>query len=383
MRGLLLTVVSLILAVAVAVSVGWHLLYARLATPLAPLATVASQAASGERQSLTHVMIGRPEATQPTPKAVMDALAAAKLVETSPLIDWYAQHMFHGERLVPGEYALSPSMSLVEQLAKIERGDIVLRSVSIQPGATREDVVGALVAQGLCDADALVALIRDASFASSLGLKAPSLDGFLYPDVYTLPRGLAPRRLLSTLVARFKTEIPDETFRDAARLGYEPVLVVAVASVLERADLPAAELRLFARVVYNRLAVGLPLGRGVNAFSGLPASIDEHAVTVERRTRRVGKKARRRRRAPALSSPSASPSSSPSSSSSLPLSSRLLPIGNPGRRAVVAAANPATTDAIYFVARDDGTHVFCADRECFEAARRRWGALPGAVESRP
>lgn len=379
MRGLLLTVVSLILMVAVAVSVAWHLLYASLATPIV---SAPAEATSPESATATTLMIGRQEAEAPTPNAVIDALVSANLVRHSPLVDWYGQHLFHGARLVPGEYALSPSMSLVEQLAKIERGDVVLRSVSISPGATRDDVVSALVLQGLGEADALIALINDATFVSSLGIKAPSLDGFLYPDVYTMPRGLSARRVLGTLVARFKAEIPDDTFERATAAGYDPVLVVAVASVLERADLPAAELRVFARLVFNRLASGLPLGGGPNAFSGLPPSVDEGRAD-RGASATTTKKARQRRRETARIRGRKSSSESMSSlSSSSRLASSLRPIGNPGRRTVVAAANPATTDALYFVARDDGSHVFCADRECFEAARRRWGAPSTTSESR-
>jgi UPF0755 protein len=48
------------------------------------------------------------------------------------------------------------------------------------------------------------------------------------------------------------------------------------------------------------------------------------------------------------------------------------PIASPGAAALAAALAPATCDDLFFVSRNDGTHVFCPDLACHEAAVRAW-----------
>jgi UPF0755 protein len=48
------------------------------------------------------------------------------------------------------------------------------------------------------------------------------------------------------------------------------------------------------------------------------------------------------------------------------------PIANPGAAALEAALRPSVCHDLYFVSRNDGTHVFCPDLACHAAAVRTW-----------
>jgi UPF0755 protein len=48
------------------------------------------------------------------------------------------------------------------------------------------------------------------------------------------------------------------------------------------------------------------------------------------------------------------------------------PISNAGEKALEAALNPITCDDLFFVSKNDGSHVFCPTLECHEANVRKW-----------
>jgi UPF0755 protein len=48
------------------------------------------------------------------------------------------------------------------------------------------------------------------------------------------------------------------------------------------------------------------------------------------------------------------------------------PIASPGLAALEAAVHPSACDDLFFVSRNDGSHVFCPDLRCHEAAVQRW-----------
>jgi UPF0755 protein len=102
--------------------------------------------------------------------------------------------------------------------------------------------------------------------------------------------------------------------------------------MIEKEAVSAEEKPLISSVFHNRLRIGMPLQSdptavyGVRAFSGKVSKEDIQRPSPYNTYLTRG----------------------------LPPG----PIGNPGRDAVTAAMNPATSDFLYFVARQDGTHQF-------------------------
>jgi UPF0755 protein len=266
-------------------------------------------------------------------------LEAAGLVTENPLLDLWARALHDGAELVPGEYRVGPSMSPVRLLAQVERGRVYEHAVPIPAGSTLEEVAARLEEAEIMDAGAFLEAARDPELARRLGVEGPSVEGFIFPDVWALPRGLDPEALVTRLVTRFFDEAPNLE-RAAMRLGLTVHQLVTIASLVERGPVPASERRLYAALLLERLQKGYALES---------AAADAYGRT------RPG--------APA------DPRDDPWNTTARP-GLPATPIGSPGLGALRAAAEPADTEPVFMVRVGAGRHVFCPDVPCYLRALR-------------
>ncbi len=234
-------------------------------------------------------------------------------------------------RLKAGEYRFSDDMTPDRILDKIVSGEVDYQKFSLPEGYSVYQAAELLEQKGYFKKDVFLEKCRDTALLQRLGLKETSAEGYLYPATYNLSRGGSVEQLLEQMVGQFnKAYATIEAGAGAGRFSrYE---MVTLASMIEKEAVSAEEKPLISSVFHNRLRLGMPLQSdptavyGVRAFSGRVSKAD-----IQRR--------------------------SPYNTylnKGLPPG----PIGNPGRDAVQAAMNPAKTDYLYFVARQDGTHQF-------------------------
>src|SRR5206468_6366827 len=104
-------------------------------------------------------------------------------------------------------YALSPSMTLLDIVDIICRGHVMLHPVTIPEVFTAVQIVGVLVQEGLGDRarQAEIEARGAALFPHHFLHRTPvrSLEGYLFPDTYRLPRGIPERDVIRALLARF------------------------------------------------------------------------------------------------------------------------------------------------------------------------------------
>ncbi len=237
-----------------------------------------------------------------------------------------------GTRLHFGEYELSPSLSTREVLARMVEGRVKTYDVTIPEGLTEREIADRLVASGLVEAGALRAVLGDPGVAARLGVEGPGLEGYLFPDTYRFPRGLAAEEIVRALVERFQRAwrgVAD----GAAAIGMTQRQVVTLASIVEKETGQASERPLVASVFRNRLARGMRLESDPTTIYGIP--------NFDGNLRRVH-----------LDDP-ANPYNT-YQISGLPPG----PIASPGDAALRAVVEPAATEYLFFVARGDGSHVF-------------------------
>ncbi|MGH2405442.1 MAG: endolytic transglycosylase MltG, partial [bacterium] len=236
--------------------------------------------------------------------------------------------------LQEGEYRLSPAMPLLDIVEILARGEVVLRRVTIPEGFTAAEIVDALVGAGVGTREGLHDLVTRGgsryAYAFLRGSPAGSLEGFLFPDTYLIPRRLADRDIVdlflrhfsSVVVPRWRQTAPHRSLRD----------VVTMASLIEREAKVPAERPLIASVLYNRLARGMRLEVDATVLYALGGhkkvvTYDDLKVDSPYNTYRYA---------------------------GLPPG----PITNPGLAAIMAALKPAQTAYLFYVARADGSHVF-------------------------
>jgi UPF0755 protein len=286
-------------------------------------------------------------------KRVAGRLESAGLLRDAGVATAWARLRGFAPRLRVGEYSLAPTMSPRQIFDEIAFGQVVTYPVAIPEGLTHREIAVRLQDAGLAEAAAFEAVCADAAFAHELGVPASTLEGYLFPETYRFPHGHPPREIARAMVEYFF-----ETWRELAPLAAERALtlhqVVTLASIVEKETGAPAERPLIASVFANRLARRMRLESdptviyGLASFDGNLRRRDLEDETNPYNTYRIA---------------------------ALPPG----PISNPGRAALQAVVEPAQSNYLYFVSRNDGTHVFSRNyRDHLAAVNRhqRKGAGP-------
>jgi UPF0755 protein len=238
-------------------------------------------------------------------------------------------------RLKAGEYRFDHAMTPLEVVDKIARGDAFVVTLTFPEGLTIAEMAKIFESHGLGTARAFVEAARDAPLIHDLDPAARNLEGYLFPETYAVPRKTDAPKLVHLMVGRFAHVFTQE-FRDAAAARQLSVRqAVALASIVEKETAKAEERPLVAAVYLHRLRIGMPLQADPTVIYAI-----QQTGTYTGNLRRDDLM---------LDSPYNTyryPGLPPG------------PIASPGRASLDAAVHPVDTDALYFVSRNDGTHVF-------------------------
>lgn len=222
--------------------------------------------------------------------------------------------------------------------------DGVVTQLLIPEGLRREDVAELLAKETDLDPQAYLKATGRGPLGAQLAGRdaATSLEGFLFPATYDITETTTVGDLVNTQVEAYKAHTDGVNFRPAARKNFTEYEVVTIASLIEREVRVPNERRKVASVIYNRLRENIPLQIDATVLYALGSwdielTNDNLDVNSPYNTRRF---------------PGIPPG----------------PIASPGEASIRAAANPAQTDFIFYVARNDGTgrHFFSSTQEQFE-----------------
>ncbi len=249
-----------------------------------------------------------------------------------------------------GEYAFAGPLTPDQVFERIYQGKIRLHRFTVPEGLRMEEIAAIVEQSGMARAGEILALARDPAFAREHGLPYPTLEGFLYPDTYSFARGVSARTIVEAMVSRFKEEYAraDSARRPGVRLGLGEVATLA--SIVEKETGRAEERPRISCVFHNRLRLGMRLATDPTVM---------YATML-----RTGKWSKNISRADLL----APHPYNTYTTAGLPPG----PIASAGAAALQAALAPADCTDLYFVSRNDGTHVFCPTLACHNAAVRTW-----------
>jgi UPF0755 protein len=275
-------------------------------------------------------------------------LEAAGLVRSRLAVEGLGRLRGVADELRSGEYALAASLPPAQILERIVAGRVRTLEVVIPEGLTAAEIAQRLEEAGLADGEAFLTVVRDASLPRALGVEGESLEGYLFPETYQLARGLDPREIARTFVAEF-LEAWRPLEAEARARGLSMRETVTLASIVEKETGAAQERPLIASVFHNRLARRMRLESDPTTIYGIPdfdgnlrrADLEDEENPYN--TYRIA---------------------------ALPPG----PIANPGRAALEAVVRPASSDYLYFVSRNDGTHVFSRSYADHTRAVRRYQA---------
>ena len=160
----------------------------------------------------------------------------------------------------------------------------------------------------------------------------PNLEGVLFPDTYLFPRNYPPRLVIKKMLERFCQVYTPALKEKAKAIGFTNREVVTLASIIEKEALLKREMPIISSVFHNRLRKGMRLQSDPTVIYDIPYFVGK--ITKKDLMNPTPHNTYRFKGLPPD------------------------PICNPGAPAIHAALNPAKTNYLYFVARNDGTHVF-------------------------
>lgn len=264
-------------------------------------------------------------------KKLATELKSAGIIRSSWHLILVSRLRGQAHRLKAGDYRFNDAMTTSDILNKVVAGDVDYRRFVLPEGYSIYQAAELLEQQGYFKKDVFLEKCRDKALLGRLAIQANSVEGYLYPATYNLPRNGNEEQLIEQMVGQFNKSSAGIMDRKG-RSGLSRHDAVILASVIEKEAISPEEKPLISSVFHNRLRIGMPLQSdptavyGVRAFSGKVSKYDIQQ--------------------------------------SSPYNTYLIkglphgPIGNPGLAALKAALYPATTQYLYFVARKDGTHQF-------------------------
>jgi UPF0755 protein len=249
-----------------------------------------------------------------------------------------------------GEFDFAGPLRPDDVLERVYKGDVKTYPFTVPEGVRMDEIARIVEEAGLGDADELLALMRDPAYARELGVPFPTLEGFLFPDTYSFGRGPRPRQVVSAMVARFREAWKQAEAQRDPDVALGEGQAVTLASIIEKETGAAEERARISCVFHNRLRRKMKLQTDPTVLYAKWLRTGEWSKNIS--------KADLERPHPYNTYAVAG----------LPPG----PIASPGAAALLAALRPAECDDLYFVSRNDGSHVFCPDLRCHAAAVQKW-----------
>lgn len=275
---------------------------------------------------------------------VANELKEAGLIRDSLVFQIYFRLNAHGESLKAGEYTLNKSMSVAEIAEMLLAGsrDNVF-SFTFFPGENIFDLREKLLLYGYTDDEITAGLNADYSGKSYAWVfegrpEDASLEGYLFGDTYEFYKGDKVENIIGRLIEEMAEVVEENDLKakfEAQGLNlYEGI---TLASVVQREANNATDQAKVAKIFYNRLAEGMPLGSDVTTIYAIDL-VDPDRLSEMSEEEKINFDSPYNTRNPSVIG--------------LPYG----PISNPGIEALLAAATPDEEAAAYyyFLTGDDG-----------------------------
>ena len=317
--GVFLTLSTLMLVAALAAALAW------LHLPMGFTPQLLSTSPSPQALDLS-IELGT------SPKGVAQAIAGAGVDVSPPLLVFWFRLSGQDRAIKAGSYEITPEMSPRMVLNMLTRGEESLRYVTLVEGWTFKQVK-----QALAKAETLKGStqgLSDAQIMAQLGRPNVHPEGRFYPDTYSYSKGSSDLAVMKRALKAMDLQLNKVWMQKPANLPLaSPDELLILASIVEKETGRASDRPLISSVFHNRLKIGMRLQTDPTVIYGLGDAFDGNLRRVDLRTdtpyntyTRVG----------------------------LPPT----PIAMPGKAALKAAMEPASSNFLYFVAKGDGSSHF-------------------------
>ena len=264
-------------------------------------------------------------------KTISRLLAESKLIHDDPRFIILSKIMGKSKQLQAGEFSLHTRLKPLDVLEELVVAKPVEHYVTIPEGLRYTEIASIFADDGWAERERFIECAQDQEFIQELGLgKIPSLEGYLYPDTYSLVRPAVDEKQLITMLVQRALDV----WQSLPVSQQEPDRheVFTLASIIEKETGQDEERPLIAAVFLNRLRKKMRLQSDPTVIYG----INNHQGSLSRTD---------------LKKPT-------------PYNTYIIPalppgpISSPGKEALMAVLEPASVEYLYFVSKNDGSHYF-------------------------
>lgn len=195
-------------------------------------------------------------------QTIAEKLEALKLIRDSDAFLMYLVYSGLDKSIQAGRYQLSAAMNSVDIAHLIQDATPSEVPFTILPGWRLEEIAFALPTSGLeisPEAFLEAASQPEMSELPREWAQAATLEGFLLPGTYTLPRHITVNELIGVLTKRFQDEMTSNLIKGFAAQGFDVFQAVTLASIVQREAVVPEEQPMIASVFINRHNAGMSL----------------------------------------------------------------------------------------------------------------------------
>lgn len=264
--------------------------------------------------------------------AVVEQLRERAVITNPRLFILWSRLLAVEKKIHWGRYRFELPMSPGDVLDQMVLGTGAFRRITVPEGLTVKEIAGLLEGAGIARGDRFLAEARRPELLSRLGLEGQGIEGHLFPDTYFFTPHTTEGEIVMAMTDQFRHNFSRAMQEKLRQLGWSLHQLVTLASLIEKETGDEAERPLVSAVFHNRLKRKIPLQSdpsvvyGLKRFSGQLTRQDLQSPSPYNTYRIRG----------------------------LPPA----PICNPGLAALVAALYPAEVPYLYFVSKNDGSHLF-------------------------
>jgi UPF0755 protein len=264
--------------------------------------------------------------------AIVHRLKAHGVISNEKLFSFWARLWGLDKRIHWGLYRFEMPLPPRQVLNQMLLGKGVFHRITVPEGLTVKEIADLLAKGAIADKDRFLSEAAGAELLSLVGLEGKGVEGYLFPNTYYFTPFVSERDILIAMVEQFRETFNPRLKEQTREIGLSLHEAVTLASLIEKETGIEAERPLVSAVFHNRLKGKIPLQSdptviyGLKRFSGSLTRKDLQSRSPYNTYRIPG----------------------------LPPG----PICNPGLSSLKAALYPAQVPYLYFVSKNDGSHLF-------------------------
>lgn len=231
-----------------------------------------------------------------------------------------------------GYYSITGKKSPWDILMLLKSGQIIEYEITITEGDSLREIGEKLFGTNILDEEEFMEITKDRDFLKKYNIDAPSVEGYIFPDTYKLPKGIEPQNALGMMINKMREKFSFGLRLQARALDLTEREVLTLASIIEKEAVIDYERPIISAVYHNRLKRRMPLQADPTSVYGVKSA--KERITAKDLRRKT------------------------------PYNTYIIkglppgPIASPGLKSIMAALYPADVPYLYFVSNNDGTHTF-------------------------